>query len=335
MTAAPQYVRSRRNALAVAATLTAALAAPGVAGAATVKVTVVAKDAARGTLVTATRGGDVKTLRTAKVKRYRVGQRIVADATVRPDGTFATTGKVKRLRGSARTARVRATVVQRASGRYLLSAGSSTFAIGKRRAAAAAAAAAAAPQAGDIVDAKLQLGGGQASPRQLRTVGRAGMLEIEGIFLEAADGTIEIAVERRGRVVVAVPEGTTVSPTAGDEVEAIVSVREDGSFALVALASDDDDHGLDFDAEDGVVEIEGRIAELSETALTVAAGDATVTCGVPAGTLLDDFAVGDDVEMTCRLADDGAFTLVALESDEHEVEIDDDESEDDSPEDDD
>jgi hypothetical protein len=332
MTAAPQYVRSRRSALAVAATLTAALAAPGVADAAKVKATVVAKDAARGTLVTATRGGDVKTLRTAKVKHYRVGQRIVADATVRPDGTFATTGKVKRLRGSARTARVRATVVQRASGRYLLSAGSSTFAIGKRRAAAAVAAA---PQAGDIVDAKLQFGGGQASPRQLRTVGRAGMLEIEGIFLEAADGTIEIAVERRGRVVVAVPEGTTVSATAGDEVEAIVSVREDGSFALVALTSDDeDDHGLDFDAEDGVVEIEGRIAELSETALTVAAGDATVTCGVPAGTVLDDFAVGDDVEMTCRLADDGAFTLVALESDEHEVEIDDDESEDDSREDD-
>jgi hypothetical protein len=328
MTAAPQFVHSRRGALAVAATLTAALAAPGVADAAKVKATVVAKDAARGTIVTATRSGDVKTLRTAQVKRYKVGQRIVASATARPDGTFATTGKVKRLGGKARTARVRATVVQRASGRYLLSAGSSTFAIGKRRAAGAAAAA---PQAGDIVDARLQLSGGQATPRQLRTVGRAGMLEIEGIFLEAADGTLEIAVEHRGRVVVSVPEGTTVSAAAGDEVEAIVSVQEDGSFALVALKTDDDDDedGIDFDAEDGVVEIEGRIAELSATALTVAAGDATVTCRVPDGTSLDGFATGDEVELTCRLTEDGAFTLVALESDEHEVEIEDDESGDD------
>jgi hypothetical protein len=327
MTAA-SLLRPRRGALAVAATLAVAAAVPGAADAATVKGTVVAKDANRGTVVTAARGGAVKTLRAAHAKRYRIGQRIVARASAQPDGTFAASGKVKRLRGKARTARVRATVVRRAGGRYLVSAGSSTFAIGKR-ASAAAAGSAAAPQAGDIIDAKLRLAGGRATGQRLRTVGEASMLEIEGIFVDAGAGVLRIAVERRGLVTVTVPEGTAVSATAGDEVEAIVSVEDDGSFALVALRTDDDDegddHGFEFDFEDGVVEVAGTITELADASVTLSAGpDATVTCGAPAGTSLAGFSVGDEVEAECRLGEDGAFQLVALESEAHEVEVDDD-----------
>jgi hypothetical protein len=321
MSAVSPFARPGRGAIAVAATLAAGLAVPGVADAAKIKGTVVAKDAARGTVVTAGAKGAVTTLRTPGIKRYRIGQRVVATATAQPDGTYATKGKVKRPRGVASKARVRATVVQRSGGRYLVSAGSSTFAIGERGRARAAAAG---PQPGDIVVADLRLGAAGPVGTRLREVGQASMLEVEGIFLDAADGSLRIAVERRGLVTIAVPAEQPVSATAGDEVEAVVSVAADGSFTLVALKGDGDDdeqdHGFDFDAEDGEIDVEGVITAVAPTSVTVAAGaDASVTCDVPADVSVADFVVGDQVELVCRVTESGTFELLTLASDEYEV----------------
>jgi hypothetical protein len=333
MSAPPQRARSARRAIAAAVTLGAALAAPGIADAATLKGTVVAKDAARGTVVTADRAGAVRTVRTKGAARYRVGQRVVARATARPDGTYAAT-RVKRL-GRTGKARLRATVVKRGAGRYVVSAGSSTFAI--RRRGAAAASVAATPQVGDIVVADVRLADGAAIGTRLREVGQADMVEIEGIFLDAAAGEMRIAVERRGLVTIAVPADREVTATAGDEVEVIVSVDDNGGFTLVALegdgedGEDGDDEGVDFDSEDGEVEIEGSIEAISPTSVTVSAGDdASVTCSVPATVSLAGFAAGDDAEMECRLVEGGAFELLSLETDEHEVEVEDADSDDDA-----
>jgi hypothetical protein len=320
MEAPPSPVR--RGAVALAATLAAAVAVPGVAEAEQVKGTVVAKDAQRGTLVTAAPSGAVTTLRTKGIRRYRIGQRVAAPATAQPDGTFAATGTVKRRAGVARSARVRATVVKRAGGRYVLSAGSSTFAIA-HRGRAGTAAATRGPRAGDVIVAAVRLTAGRATGTQVKTVGQAAMLEVEGILLGADGGVLRIAVEKRGEVAVTVPAGHEIALAAGDEVEAIVSVEDDGTFTLVALDGDgdeQDDHGLDLDEDS--VEVEGVVTALSEASLTVAAGTAaSVTCAVPAGTSLAGFSVGDDVEAECRLLDDGGFELVRLESADHEIEV--------------
>lgn len=323
-------VRRVAHGLVAVAVAAVVVALPATAGAATVKGTVVAKDVKRGTLATAARGGAVTTLRTRAVRRYRVGQRVVASAAARADGTYA----ASRIRsvGRAKRARVSGAVVQAARGGYLVSAGSSTFAISRRTRAAAAAVSG--PRPGDVVVADVKLAGGALSGERLRQVGTTSVLELEGIFLDVIDGRLRLAVEKRGLVEVEVPAGMTVTAKAGDEVELLVSIGAEGALTLVALKGEDDadDHGIDFDAEDGEVEIEGLISELSATSLTVSAGPtASVSCVVPAGVSLVGFAVGDEVEMECKLVD-GSFELRELESDDHEVEF---EPEDDDDEDDD
>lgn len=314
-------VRRVAQGLVAVAVVAVVVALPATAGAATVTGTVVAKDVKRGTLATAGRGGAVTTLRTRAVRRYRVGQRVVASAAARGDGTYA----ASRIRsvGRAKRARVRGAVVRAARGGYLVSAGSSTFAISRRTRMAVAAAAASGPRPGDVVVADVKLADGALTAERLREVGTTGVLELEGIFLDVSDGRLRLAVEKRGLVEVEVPAGMAVTAKAGDEVELLVSIGAEGALTLVALKGEDDadDHGIDFDADDGEVEIEGLISELSATSLTVSAGPtASVTCVVPAGVSVVGFAVGDEVAMECKLVD-GSFELRELESDGNEVEF--------------
>jgi hypothetical protein len=322
--------------------LVAAVVAVGVmtdaAEAAKVKGTVVAKDVQRGTVVTADRKGAAKTLRTGGVKKIKVGQRVVAArATLNADGTYAAK-RVKRAGGVAKQARVKATVVQKSAKGLVVSAGSSTFEIRGKRAKTLARASQAGPQVGDVVVADVKLGAGGPTGIEFKTLSEVAVLEVEGIFLDATETELRIAVAKRGLVTIAIPAGQQVALAAGDEVEAIVSINEDGSFTLVALKGEDDDsedYGIDYDAEDGWVEVEGLISELTAETVKVDAGPhASVTCLVPAGLIEDgDFAVGDEVEMECAVTDGGAFELVSLESENAEVEVDrdsdDDEDEDD------
>lgn len=349
--------RSRRRAIAAAATLAAlsaaapaATAAPARAAApaptaAAVSGVVVARDAARGTLVTAAPGGAVRTLRTSGAARVRVGERISARASARADGTFEAAGRIVR-RGTAAQARVRATVVKRDAGGYLLSAGSSTFAIragdaraartGRPATARTGTATPSSPRVGDLVVARLRLGGGAPLETSLRTIDETRVLELEGILTEIADGTLRIAVARHGLVTVAVPAGLTVGARVGDEVEALVSVADDDTLTLVALTTDeeddappapdtpgapggddDDDRGLDFDVEEGEVELVGVLGALSDSELTVAADATTsLTCSIPAGTPVTGVAVGDLVELECRLLDGGGFALLSIEAED-------------------
>lgn len=311
------------GALAVVGAMALAGALPAGAGAAgpSLRGAVVAKDQARGTLAIAAGGGRVVTLRpTAGVGRYRVGQRIAAAAGRRADGTYE--ARRVRVDGRAGAARVRAVLVGRSNRGYLLSAGSSTFSI---RARAASTPAGLAP--GAVVVARLALGAGGASSRALSRVGEAAMVEIEGILLSSGADRLELAVAGRGRVAVTLPAGLAVAAAPGDEIELLVSVGEDGSFTLVALSGEDDEGGLDLDAEAGEVEVEGVLSALSEDSVSVSASAAgMITCSVPAGVSLAGFAIGEAVEMECTLRE-GAFELRELESEHAEVEIDDDEEE--------
>lgn len=329
----------RRMKVGLGMALVAATALPAGASAATVTGTVVAKDAQRGTVATASRAGAVRTLRlrASHLRRARVGARLRASASRLADGTYS----VSRVRftGRARSARVRAAVVRRDARlrRYLVSSGGSVFAIPTPRRARASAGAIG---AGDVIVATLAIDGGRLESEDVDDVGDAGAIELEGIFLDATADTLRLAVERRGLVEVAIPAGMTLPAiAAGDEIELLVTIGADGAFTLVSVGHDEgehgDDDGMEFDEEDGELEIEGVISSLSETEVGVQAGEGSppVVCAIPAGVSLEGFAVGDEVEAECRL-DGDAFVLSELESETREVEVGEDEQGDDHDDDD-
>ncbi len=319
MSASPVLERARRGALIVACATAAAVALPQSAAAAAVDGTVVATDGARGTVVTVSRKGVVRTVRAKRVRHLRVGQRVTAKAAAQADGTFAA-AKVRRSHGAApKRVRFKATVVQAQGRRVVVSAGSSTFAL--PRGSRARAASAGTPVPGDVIVADVGLGSAGPTGTTVTTVGETRLLELEGLFLDVTDGVLRVAVERRGLVTIAVPAGREIAATAGDEIEAVVSLSEDGAFTLVALEGEGDHLGIDLNVEDGTAEVEGRIASMSETAIAVASGPhSALECAVPAGLSLEGFAVGDEVEMECARTADGSFELRELESDDREVE---------------
>lgn len=330
----PRFRRAAARMLVAAAATSLLAAVPASAEASRWRGTVVAKDAQRGTFATATRRGTVRTLRASprRLDRVRIGRRVAVRARRLADGTYA----ARRVRTGrrARRARVRATVVEHDHRlrRYLVSAGGSVFAI---RAAARSRARAAhgGARPGDVVLVDVAIRSGHLDGRRIAEIGHVSMLELEGIFLALADGTLRVAVERRGLVEVAVPGELGVpAPAPGDQVELIVTVGDDGAFTLVALRREDeeDDVEVELDDEDGELEVEGLVTELSETSVAVqAAGAASpVACAVPAGTPLGGFAVGDSVEMDCRLLD-GELVLEEIELSDEPDEVDDDEDDED------
>src|SRR5215470_2498368 len=171
-----------------------AVALPATAGAATFRGAVVAKDAARKALVTASRDGTVRTVRLHNgFQRFRVGSLVAVRGPKLPDGTFSAAA-VRRL-GKARGTHVRGTVVQRLAKRLVVSAGGSVFALrvtGKQLAADGDGL-----QPGDKVDCKLRFKGGspEAPSGGIKETGHDGQLVLEGIYLTTDDdGTIEVAV---------------------------------------------------------------------------------------------------------------------------------------------
>lgn len=96
--------------LALAAGLLVAAAPATAAPASAWKGVVVAKDVKRGTVVTASATGIARTVRTAKARTLRVGQRLDVRATELADGTFKALG-VKTF-GRAKTVRMKAVVIR-------------------------------------------------------------------------------------------------------------------------------------------------------------------------------------------------------------------------------
>ena len=289
---------------------------PATAGAATFTGAVVAKDAARKAIVTASRDGTVRTVRLhAGFARLHVGSAVRVDAARLPDGTFS--AGVVRVAGHARGTHVRGTVVQRLAKRLVVSAGGSVFALrmtGKQLASEGTGL-----QPGDKVACDVRFKGGSPETRAggIKQVGHDGQLVLEGIYLSTgADGTIELAVVHRGRVLVAVPPGIDVPAfQPGDEIALVVTVGADGSFTLVKAENEDGgegDGGVDIGKEQFTVV--GAIAALGVDGLTVKVpehGQAVRCTFDPATMHLGDFAVGQWVSMTCKYGD-GRLVLVSL-----------------------
>jgi len=310
--------------------LTAVIAAlavvlPATAGAATFRGAVVAKDAARKALVTAGTDGTVRTVRLhGKFNRFRVGSTVAVRGALLPDGTYS--GAAVRRLGKARGTHVRGSVVRQLGKQLVISAGGSVFALrlaGKRGAAEGGGL-----QPGDRVDCDVHFKGGSPTTRSgdVDKVGHDGQLVLEGIYLDTtADGSLEVAVVHRGRVLVAVPDDVTVPDfTAGDEIALVVTVEDDSSFTLVKAENENDPgdgEGGDGDDDGGKVDIgkeqfsvPGVLSAIGADGLSVKVQGRVepVRCTFKAGSVdLSGYEVGQWVYVTCKYGE-GRFVLVSI-----------------------
>lgn len=278
----------------------------------------VAKDAARHSVVVASKGGLVRTVRApGRAGSVRLGHRLVFSARRLSDGTFRASSL--RASGNARHALIRGVVVrnQRRLHRLLISAGGTVFAV---RSPARGFASNRGPRTGDQVEVRVTISEKGLAAGSLTELGHTDGLELEGIFLGiATDGTLRLAVAHRGEVFVTIPAGfqlPTLSP--GDEIELTVTVDPAGAFTLVSVQTDDenDGEGDGHHGDHGKMEVKGAITVLLTDSITVQGDHSSpVTCAVPAGTDLSGFAVGDKVEMKCALVD-GQLTLTRLKSED-------------------
>src|SRR5919201_1994007 len=139
---------------------------------------------------------------------------------------------------------------------------------------------------------------GTFAASKVRPLGRAGRARFRAT---ADDGTIEMAVVHRGRVYVKVPDNVMVPDfQPGDEIVAVVTVNEDGSFTLIKAENEDGDDGGGVNG-DGTFTVVGVISSLSvdRIFLKVDEHHDPVTCAVPEDFDTEGFAVGQVVQMTC------------------------------------
>jgi hypothetical protein len=285
-----------------------ALAARGVA---------LTKDQARHAVVVATKSGVVRTVRApGRLGAVRVGHRVVYTAKRLSDGTF----RARSIRTAGRVSRatVRGVVVrnQRRLNRLLISAGGSVFAV---RAPSRGFASNRGPRSGDRVEVRVRLTRSGLLAGFVKTLGHAGTLELEGIFLGLNGDQLRLAVEHRGEVFVTVPAGLRLPDLRpGDEIELIVTVDVAGAFTLVSVQRDDEDDDDDEGIEDdnGRVRVEGHTTAFPTGGITVQSEHGSpVTCAVPPGVDLSAFRVGDRVEMRCVLVH-ATLTLFRLKKED-------------------
>jgi hypothetical protein len=288
--------------------LSALMALPSVAGAARWNGVVVAKDGARQAFVTASRGGTVRTVRSpARFASLRIGAKVAVRGLRLSDGTFRS-HSVRKI-GRSKLAFLDAVVVRQRGnrGRTILSGGGTVFSMrgGEHH------------EPGDEVECLVKVRNGSLKAVDCDETGHADAMKLEGIFLDASEGVLRIAVLKRGLVIVNVPDGVEVSAyEPGDLIVLLVSIGEDGSFTLVSsrgdVGKDDDDGGVEFD-EDGVVVV--GMYKGVEAGLVYVRPEAgvKVACLVPEGADLSAFVLYEEVEMQCTLVE-GDLVLASLES---------------------
>jgi hypothetical protein len=304
----------------LAAAFAAVSAVPATAHATAWQGVVIAKDAKRKAVVTASGNGRVRTLRAPKAfRRLRVGRAVAVRAAALPDGTFAARA-VKPL-GRTKHVRVRAVVVKRSGGRLILSGGRSVFSLRLRTASTMNDGGGLEPGDEVSVDADCGDDGLSADEDEVDQVGHVDRLELEGIYLSTSDGVLDVAVVHRGLVHVTIPDGVDVPDFApGDEIFLVVSIEADGSFALIKAENEDeadpgsdDGDGVDMDTGKKEFIVKGVLASLSadSVAVKVEQHPEPVRCAVRDGFDLSGFKVGQLVMMKCRYVD-GRFVLLGL-----------------------
>lgn len=293
------------------ATAVAALAAPGLAGAAqtATRGTVVQRDARAGAVVLATRSGKLQRVKLAKPNRLAMG------ALVQVNGSKVT------VVGRSHKATVHGVVVRRSRHSYALAGNGSVLAINT----------ATPPSAGEQITATVQV-----SPTQLSD--DDGQVEVEnqdvpsaelrGTVLSQNATTLQLSVNGFPSGLTIALGGQTIPALAvGTPVEARVALGPDPAnpagivLTLVSLHVENGEHGGNHDS----VKAEGQVTAVTEAgtadsgtpgSITIAGEHGSVTFIIPAGFGATGVAVGDQVEAkgTPATTDGGQPTLVRLEA---------------------
>ncbi len=284
----------------------------GTASAAGFKGVIVAKDAKRKAVVTAS-AGKIRTVRAKRAyARLKVGQRIAVNARPLADGTFR--ARSLRPAGVVKRVHFKAVVVKGQRARLIVSAGSSVFALRLRGLGTSSVGNDGKLGAGDKVDVDADIEDGklEADTGDVDEIGHASVLELEGIFLNTTKGGFDLAVVHRGLVHVAVLDGTIV-PTfkAGDQIEVIVKVGEDGSFTFMKGRSDERDYGKGKDG--GEYRAEGVLVGKSPLSVSVRGEKGTMTCALPSGLDLSFFRIGEKAKLIC-VSRDGDLVMIKLKT---------------------
>jgi hypothetical protein len=273
----------------------------------------VAKNAPRHTVVVASRGGVVRTVRApGHLAGVRLGSRVSYAARRLSDGTF----RAGALHPSGRVGRavLRGVVVRdlvRAH-RLLLSAGGSVFSVRDRMRGFMSQRG---ERPGEQVEVHVRITSAGVGATSITPLGEASTMELQGIFLSVNGDQLRLAVEDRGEVFVTIPAGLQLPQLQpGDEIELIVSVDAGGAFTLVSVNTDDENDGdhQGTGEDNGRVEVHGTITQLGGGTIAVQPrGGSAVQCSVPDGVDLSAFHMTDRVEMTCAMVG-GKLTLLRL-----------------------
>ena len=291
---------------AVAATLT------GTADAARFKGVVVAKDAKRKALVTATAKGAVRTVRTRRYSSFRVGQRILVKGARRPDATW--TGSLVRHVGRAGQVRFGGVVVSSESARMIVTAGGSVFALRFTGLGTSGLQNDGHFEAGDKVDVDADVKNGhiEAGSSDIDKTGHVESLVLEGIFLFTKGDGFDMAVVHRGLVHVSVPRDMVLPEfKAGDQIVVVVSVSTSGKFSFVKGQGE----GKKSERPTGEAYASGPLTVKTafEVGVKRESGE-TLRCAIPAGLDLSMFALGQKVKLYCATRE-GRLVMKKMSSD--------------------
>jgi hypothetical protein len=291
--------------LAVAATLS------GTANAASFSGVVVAKDAKRQALVTASKSA-VRTVRApSRFSKVKVGSRIAGRGRIQSDGTLR--AHALRLLGRSGQARFGAVVVRSESGRLIVSAGASVFVL-KVRGLGTSGLANDGLEPGDKVDVDADVKNGhvEAGSDDIDKTGHVEMLVLEGIFLFTKGDGFDMAVVHRGLVHVSVPTEMVLPDfKAGDQIAVVVTVSAAGKFSFVKGRGEKPKP----EPPTGEVYAYGPLTVMTgfEVGVRRENGE-TLRCGIPAGLDLSMFRLNDKVKLYCATRE-GRLVMKKMASD--------------------
>ena len=256
---------------------------------------VISKDVRRHTLVVTSATGIVHTVRLAPrlLAKTRVGEKVTSRTTRLADGTY--TASVITSAGHASRAKIRATIVSSHSGKLVLSAGGSVFAVTTGRAAHDQSGTSV--DTGQTIDVSVDIAQSGLDEISVQNTGQSNLIGLDGVLTALSPSgsppSLSIAVEDGATTTVAI-SGVTIPSTikVGDRIEILVDYTNQ-TFTLVtikddSLASNDQGQGIS-EGDSQNLQVEGQVIAVTGATgatpgtLMVQPGDqaAVVTFSVP------------------------------------------------------
>ncbi|MGC8499200.1 MAG: hypothetical protein ACP5OV_06870 [Acidimicrobiales bacterium] len=234
----------------------------------------------------------------AAASHVYLGGQVVAVATKLADGTYQATSV--REHGRANHTEIRGTVVSATATQLVVSSGRSQMGLQLGTRQSHASHHAFAP--GQIVRAGIVITPTSLDATNVQVVGQSDLIELSGTLGTVTTASLTINVENGATTTVSIPTTLTLPSTfiTGTPVEMLVSFDPTtNAFTLVTISSEVPQGGAVVNPGEGnLLEVEGLVAAVSATSLTVQPGDnaAAVTFTVPAGLDVSSLYVGERID---------------------------------------